>query len=112
MNHLLTASCLAVVAAASANAASAQNQRGSGAGAYLADRYGMTCSGFIHAADAADAVRLQAYKDALRRLIEGKWSSIPRERLRHLVHELVTHCETHGAANFETAAKQVIARIE
>ena len=61
---------------------------------------------------AADAVRFQAYKDALGRLIERKWGSIPQERLRHLVYELVTHCEAHGAADFETAAKQVIARIE
>jgi hypothetical protein len=109
MSNLLTAGCLAVIVGA-ISTASAQSQQGSGTGAYLADGYGMTCSGFVHATDAADAVRLQPSKDVLGHLIERKWGSVSREKLRRLEWELVTQCERHGRTDFETTATQVIAR--
>ena len=93
-----------MIVGAISTAATAQNQQGSGTGTYLADRYGMTCYGLIHAADATDVGRPRLYKDLLSHLIEQKWRSVSHEKLRRLVHERVIRCERHGPTDFETAA--------
>ena len=79
-------------------------------GSYLADHFGSTCWSFLSAADTRDAVRLRLYGDLIDRLITEKWGALTSGKSKRLVLDIVTECEAHGGSDFESIAKQVIAR--
>ena len=108
-NAMLTRIPAALIAVSLANLP-ARGSQGSDSGSFLANRYGLTCSGFIDAADKSDPVKLQSYRNTIVRLVQQKWGSLSDDKLRRLVRELVIHCEANSRSDFETAAKRVIAR--
>jgi hypothetical protein len=109
--NIYLAACLAATIAALPTIAPAQLPQGAaGYGAYLADRFGSTCSGFVDAANTVDAVRLQLYASTIKRLAAQKWGAVAPDRLRRVLFEIVSHCEAHRRSDFESAANAVIAR--
>lgn len=105
MNMVVDALCLAGIVTGISVTALASPE-----GAYLADHFGFTCSGFLAAADASDPVRLHSYTETIHRLAARKWGSLSDDKLRRLVLAIVTQCETHGRSDFESTAREVIAR--
>ena len=104
MNIVVGASCLLGIAVVAAMA------RASPEGEYLVNHYGFTCSGFLAAADAKDPVRLHTYTDTINRLASQKWGSLSNDRLRQVILAIVEQCQSRGRADFESTARQVIAR--
>jgi hypothetical protein len=104
------AACGAGMIVATSIIASARPVEGSGYGAYLADRFGSTCASFLAAADATDRVRLQPYADTINRLVAQKWGSVTTERLHRVVLAIVTECGAQVRSEFESTARNVIAR--
>jgi hypothetical protein len=110
MGNAMVAKILAALTAVSLANFSARSSQGSDSGSFLANHYGSTCSGFIDAADTSDPVKLQSYNDTIVRLVRQKWGSLSNDKLRRLVRQLMIQCERNARSDFETTAKQVIAR--
>jgi hypothetical protein len=110
MNIRVGAACAAGMIVATTITALARPVEGSGYGAYLADRFGSTCASFLAAADATDRVRLKAYADTINRLVAQKWGSVTTERLHRVVLAIVTECGAQERSEFESTARNVIAR--
>ena len=106
----MAARVLAILIAVFLANIAARSSQGSDSGSFLANHYGLTCSEFIDAADTSDPVKLQFYKNTIIRLVRQKWGSLSNDKLRRLVRQLVVQCEANGRSDFETTAKQEIAR--
>ena len=106
----IRATCLAAMIAALPVLVSAKPTEDPSYGSYLADRFGSTCQGFVSAADAQDAVRLRPYGNLINRLITQKWGALPDSKLKRVILNVVVECEAHGGSDFESIAKQAIAR--
>ena len=110
MSNEMAARFLVIVIAVSLANILARSSHGSDLGSFLANHYGLTCSGFIDAADASDPVKLESYKGTIIRLVRQKWRTLSNDKLRGLMRDLVAKCKANGRSDFETTAKEVIAR--
>jgi hypothetical protein len=110
MSNEIPARVLSILIAVSLAVTLARSSYSSDSGSFLANHFGSTCSEFIDAADTSDPVKLQLFKNTIIRLVRQKWGSWSNDKLRRLVLQLVVQCEENRRSDFETTAKQVIAR--